>query len=369
MDFDPINNYTEPHVNEYIKSFEPIKYTPKASFITNLEEVSYLTGLRDFSKDNTSKIWAKLYINGEQRKLFNNDIESDNFLSNFSGELIVDKNTINAHDYALIKYPVHKVSEVKFMKSVKSEDELEAYKKAFARTDMAVNSIREYINNNDNLSEYDIAKKLKEEFIRYGAKSLSFNSIVAINQNSAQAHYAKSSKEVILNDGDLVLIDCGAYYESGLATDITRVFVKGMPNELQKKVYTTVLKAFLNCFNSDFNTGIEYDTLAHSMLDNSIKGFKFNHGLGHGIGINVHETPPNLSQNDIARAAIKNGMCFTIEPGLYNPEYFGVRLENSCYKQDGKIYSFVKMGYENKLIKYDLLNEQEKTWLHDFILL
>ena len=58
MDFDPINNYTEPHVNEYIKSFEPIKYTPKASFITNLEEVSYLTGLRDFSKDNTSKIWA-----------------------------------------------------------------------------------------------------------------------------------------------------------------------------------------------------------------------------------------------------------------------------------------------------------------------
>lgn len=369
LDIDPVNNFTVSHKNEYIKSFEPVKYAPKAAFITNLEEVSYLTGLRDFSKDNTAKIWAKLFVNGENRILFNSDTECDKFLANYNGELFVDKNTINAHDYALIKNPVHRISEVKLMKSVKSDDELDAYKKAFERTDLAVNSIREYIEANDNLSEYDIAVKLKEEFVKFGAKSLSFNSIVAINQNSAQAHYAKNSKEVILKDGDLVLIDCGAYYESGLATDITRVFVKGIPTELQKKVYTTVLKAFLNCFNSDFETGMEYDSLAHTMLDNSIEGFKFNHGLGHGIGINVHEAPPNLSQNDIARASIKNGMCFTIEPGLYNPEYFGVRLENSCYKKDGKIFSFVKMGYENKLINYDLLNEQEKEWLHDFIVL
>ena len=366
LEVDPINNYSEPHTKEYIKSFEPVYYAPEATFITNLEEVSYLTGLRDFSKDNTAKIWSKLFINGKERILFNNDDDCNEFLSNYDGELIVDKNTINAHDYALIKKPVHRSSEIKMMMSVKSDEELEAYKKAFERTDMAVNSIRDYIENNNGLSEYDISLKLKEEFIKYGAKSLSFNSIVAINQNSAQAHYAKSSKDVILRDGDLVLIDCGAYYESGLATDITRVFVKGTPNELQKRVYTTVLKAFLNCFNSDFKTGIEYDTLAHSLLDNAIEGFKFNHGLGHGIGINVHEAPPNLSQNEIAETEIKNGMCFTIEPGLYNPNCFGVRLENSCYKKDGKIVSFAKIGYEKKLINYNLLNEQEKKWLSNF---
>ena len=168
-----------------------------------------------------------------------------------------------------------------------------------------------------------------------------------------------------------------------MATDITRVFVKGRPNELQKQVYTTVLKAFLNAFNytkqhltlalsskeREYVTGFEIDKLAHSILDNKIEGFTFGHGLGHGIGINVHEAPPNLSQNEIAKTQIVDGMTFTIEPGLYNPEHFGVRLENSCYMECGKIHSFVKMGYEGKLINYDLLNEQEKEWLKDFKIL
>lgn len=176
--------------------------------------------------------------------MFENSKTSDEFLRNFDGELLVDKASINAHDYALIKEPIHNLSPVKHMKAIKSQQEIEAYKKAFERTDMAVQAIRDYIESNENLSEYDIAKRLRDEFIKYGAKSLSFNSIVAIDKNSALAHYSKNSKDVILKDGSLVLIDCGAYYESGLATDITRVFVKGQPSKLQKRVYTTVLKAF-----------------------------------------------------------------------------------------------------------------------------
>ncbi len=370
IDRDPINDYTEPHTTNYVKAFAPIEYKPdKAVFISNLEEVSYLTGLRDFSHDCSSKIWAKLFIDKDKQILFTDEKVCDEFLHKYEGEIIVDKSSINAHDYSLIKHPVHRNSDIKKLKSIKSDIELEAYKKAFESTDKAVMGIREYIENNDNLSEYDIAKKLKEEFIKYGAKSLSFNSIVAINKNSALAHYSKNANDVILKDGDLVLIDCGAYYESGLATDITRVFVKGKPSELQKKVYTTVLKAFLNAYNSDYKSGFEYDTLVHSILDNAIEGFKFNHGLGHGIGINVHEAPPNLSQNDIAKTTIEDGMCFTIEPGLYNQEYFGIRLENSCYKKEGKIHSFVKMGYEGKLTDLNLLTKQEQEWLKEFNIL
>ena len=382
LDNDPINDFTETHNVEYVQVMPAKEYHPASpTFITNLEEVSYISGKRDFSKDCSSKIWAKLYADKEKQILLTNG--SDEFLRNFDGELVVDKNSINAHDYSLVKNPIHRISEIKQMKAVKSEEELNAYKKAFERTDKAVMAIREYIENNDNLSEFDIASRLREEFIKYGAKSLSFNSIVAINQNSALAHYAKNDKNVILKDGSLVLIDCGAYYESGLATDITRVFVKGKPNELQKQVYTTVLKAFLNAFNytnqhltlalsskeREYVTGFEIDKLAHSILDNKIEGFTFGHGLGHGIGINVHEAPPNLSQNEIAKTQIVDGMTFTIEPGLYNPEHFGVRLENSCYMECGKIHSFVKMGYEGKLINYDLLNEQEKEWLKDFKIL
>ena len=371
LEKDPINDFTEPHDAEMFQAMPPKEYKPnQPTYISNLEEVSYLTGKRDFSKDCSSKIWAKLYIDKEKQILLKDNAEE--FLRNYEGELVVDKNSISAYDYALIKNPVHKTSEVKLLKSIKTDEELEAYKKAFERTDKAVMAIRDYIELNDNLSEYDIAMRLREEFIKYGAKSLSFNSIVAINQNSALAHYAKNAKDVILTEGSLVLIDCGAYYESGLATDITRVFVKGEPNELQKNVYTTVLKAFLNAFNyintykNEHVTGFEIDSLAHSILDNKIEGFTFGHGLGHGIGINVHEAPPNLSQNEIAKTEIKDGMTFTIEPGIYNPEYFGVRLENSCYKYGGKIHSFVKMGYEGKLINYEMLTEQEKEWLKDF---
>lgn len=366
---DPINDFTELHSSQPVCAFSGIDYKPeKPTFISNLEEVSYLTGLRDFSQDCSSKIWAKLFIDTDgQGKLFVNNSDCHEFLYDYDGELVVDKKSINALDYALVKNPVPRESEIKFMKSIKNEKEIEAYKNAFENTDKAVRAIREYIYENENLSEYDIAKQLREEFIKYGAKSLSFNSIVAINEHSALAHYAKNDPETKLKEGDLVLIDCGAYYESGLATDITRVFVKGNPSKLQKEVYTTVLKAFLNAYNSPVDyTGYQMHSLAEEFLQNKIEGFTFSHGLGHGIGINVHEAPPALNKSEIAKLNFEDNMTFTIEPGLYNPKYFGVRLENSCYIQNGKRHSFVKMGYEGKLIDFDMLTSEEKEWLKEF---
>ncbi len=351
---------------EGIPVVEKIKDIQDTVLITNLEEVSYLFNLRDFSKNYSAKIQSKaVIINGRARLI--DDI--DDFVECYNGKIGVDKSTINAYDFALIgdKAKILTDSPIKLMKSVKTDDELEHYKEAFRRTDLAVKAIRDYIENNDNISEYDIAEQLEKEFKRYGAKSLSFKSIVAKDKNSALAHYSKCSKDEVLQDGSLVLIDCGAYYEQGLATDITRVFVKGEPSELQKKVYTTVLKMFLNAYNSCLNIGYSVDAVAREVYSqNEIEGFEFNHGLGHGIGINVHEYPPNLSKNEMAKVEIKDGMCFTIEPGLYNEEYFGVRLENSCYMKDGKVNSFVKMNYEKKLIDYSLLSEQEKEWLKEF---
>lgn len=355
---------------------EKLKNIENTILITNLEEVSYLFNLRDFSENYSTKIQSKaVIINGRARLL--DDI--DDFVECYNGNIWVDKSTINAYDFALIgdKAKILKDSPIKLMKSVKTDDELAHYKEAFKRTDLAVKAIGDYIENNDNLSEFDIAQQLEKEFKRYGAKSLSFKSIVAIDKNSALAHYSKCSKDEILKDGSLVLIDCGAYYEQGLATDITRVFVKGEPSELQKKVYTTVLKMFLNAYMMTirqegekeglYQQGYDIDALAREVYSkNEIDGFVFNHGLGHGIGINVHEYPPNLSKNEMAKVEIKDGMCFTIEPGLYNENHFGVRLENSCYMKNGKINSFVKMNYEKKLIDYSLLTEQEKEWLKEF---
>ncbi len=365
-------DYTGIASEEKISKIQKTLAVNESILFTNLEDVSYLYNKRDFSKPYSSKITAKALVTKCSDILFTEDKIKDFDKYITSDVVYVDKSTITGYDYALLGKKARQIKEnpITSMRTVKTDVEINHMKSAFENTDKTMYEIREYIDKNENISEFDIDKKLEELFYKYGAKNLSFKSIVAHNKNSALAHYSKSSKDEIIKNGSLVLIDCGAYYDGGLATDITRVFVKGEPDELQKRVYTIVLKAFLNAFNYSIKsgtTGFEIDEKVRELFsENKIEGFEFNHGLGHGLGINVHEAPPNLSCSEIAKTEIKENMCFTIEPGLYNSEYFGVRLENSCYLQNGKINSFTNMCYDKKLIDYNLLTEQEKTWLTAF---
>ena len=194
--------------------------------------------------------------------------------------------------------------------------------------------------------------------------------ITSVN-NELVKETAKLLKGKYRDETGLFLVEGEKGVEEALAAGLKlkNIFVKGKPSKLQKQVYTKVLKAFLNAYKSNKNTGFELDSIAHKVLDNKIEGFVFSHGLGHGIGINVHEAPPSLNQTEIAKEEFVDGMCYTIEPGLYNSTKFGVRLENSCYRKDNKNCSFVKMGFEHKLIDMKMLTEQEKLWLKEFKLL
>ncbi|MBE7712221.1 MAG: M24 family metallopeptidase [Cyanobacteria bacterium SIG26] len=349
----------------------------QAIYLTDLDEVSYIFNMRDFSQVFSAKIKAKAIILKDNAILFTQDkLENlSDFLKSLNKEILVDKSKINAYDYNLIKDKAKELisNPVQIMKAEKTDAEIEHLKSAFNKTDNAMKAIREYILNSGNISEYDIAVKLAHEFKNQGALGLSFNSIVAKDKNSALAHYSKSSKDEIITDGSLILIDCGGYFEGGLATDITRVFVKGEPTQLHKKIYTLVLKAFLQAYNftqthsNDSINGFEIDQATREFFNTQdCEGFIFNHGLGHGIGINVHEYPPSLSPSELAKTPIKDGMCFSIEPGLYKEGLFGIRLENSCYFKDNKIHSFVKMNYESKLINFEMLSETEKEQLKEF---
>ncbi len=350
----------------------------EALYITDSDEVSYLFNMRNFTRQPYSaKIQAKAVIMKDNAILFSGEKLNtlDDFLKNVKHDVFVDKNNINSYDYALLGDRAFemKINPVKLMKAQKNKFEIEHLKDAFARTDNAVKAIREYIYNNDNLSEFDIAVQLAKEFKKQGALGLSFAPIIAKDQNSALAHYSKCSKDEILQDGSLILIDCGGYFEGGLATDITRVFVKGEPKPEHKIIYTTVLKAFLNAYNycKISSQSPVYCIEIHNFVKDffnskDLNGFVFNHGLGHGIGVNVHEYPPNLSEREIAKIPLLDGECFSIEPGLYKQGNFGVRLENSCYYKDRDIHSFVKMNYEKKLIDYDMLTDEEKLWLEEF---
>ena len=361
---------------EQIREFLNLK-SDEAIYITDLDEVSYICNKRNFTVDCSAKITAKLIITSENFKIFyQKDFEHlENLLAHKYSKIYFDKASTNQYDRLLIgeKGFAMDNNPAKLMKAQKNDHELKTLQNAFAKTDAVVNAIREFIEKNDNLSEFDISEQLKSEFKKQGALGLSFNPIVAKDENSALAHYSKASKTEIVKDGSLILIDCGAYFEGGLATDITRVFVKGKPSELHRKIYTLVLKAFLNAYNytqtnnSNPICGYEIDNMVRAFFKTcDTAGFVFNHGLGHGIGINVHENPPNLSIGEIAKTQIKDGMCFSIEPGLYKQGEFGIRLENSCYYKNEQINSFVQMYFEKKLIDFSQLTQQEKLWLEEF---
>lgn len=168
LDFDPLEKNIE-YDNSNIVQVEGVPVEDKikdisldgAVLITNLEEVSYLFNLRDFSKNYSSKIRGKAVIlNGRARLLD----EIDDFVESYNGNIYVDKSCINAYDYRLVgdKLKILQDSPIKLMKSVKTNDEISHYIDAFKRTDMAVKAIRKYIENNDNISEYDIAVQLEK---------------------------------------------------------------------------------------------------------------------------------------------------------------------------------------------------------------
>jgi len=150
-------------------------------------------------------------------------------------------------------------------------------------------------------------------------------------------------------------------------------FIKTLiPNKYkQSKIYTIVLKAFLNGLNYDFQpntTGFDIDKKVREIIEkNKPEEFNFLHGTGHGIGVSVHEFPPSISPAEAAKTELKAGMCFTIEPGIYCDEWGGVRIENSVtvIQENAKlkIKTLTKSNFDYNLIDYNILSSQEKIWL------
>ena len=366
---------------EKIEKLQQTLQADEAIYITNLDEVSYLFNIRDFNSQVYEAVAkARAFVDKYKARYFtyNQFDELYDLLKHTSKKVFVDKTTINAYDYVLLggKALELKDETLQIIMAQKNDTELKQMQIAVNGADKALMKTRRYIEENENLSEYDVCQFLEEQFKKHGAVGMSFQSIVARNQNAALAHYSKVSKKEIIKDSDLVLIDCGGYWGGGLATDMTRVFVKGQPNEEQRKIYTYVLKAFLLAFNypkmknkKDVCGGEIHNAVVDffEKQKNDLDGFVFNHGLGHGIGISVHESLPSLSGNKTtAKEPLLDRAIHSIEPGLYKEGVFGVRLENTCYFQDGAIYSFTKMPFEKKLIDFTLLSELEKQQLNEF---
>lgn len=211
---------------------------------------------------------------------------------------------------------------VEKLRSVKDEQELEAIAQAVALADLGFQHILGYIR--PGISEREIALELEFYLRKNGAQGISFEFIVASGCRSSLPHGVASEK--ILQKGEFVTIDYGCVL-NGYCSDTTRTIVLGHPNDEQKQVYGTVLEAqkFALDAVAPGKAGKDVDRLAREVIERAGYGDKFGHGLGHGVGLVVHENPRlSASSEDI----LEPGHVVTIEPGIYIPKWGGVRIED-----------------------------------------
>lgn len=205
---------------------------------------------------------------------------------------------------------------------IKDENELAKIKASAAIADSAFEHIIPFLR--AGISEWEIAIELEYQMKSHGATALSFPSIVASGKRSSLPHGRASNKE--LENGDFVILDFGCIFE-GYCSDMTRTVVIGKADEKQKEVYNTVLDAQLKALDviKAGVSGVDVDGAARELIDSTAYKGCFGHSLGHGVGLNVHETP-TLSTKSYG--LLKNNMVVTIEPGIYIPDYGGVRIED-----------------------------------------
>ena len=174
------------------------------------------------------------------------------------------------------------------------------------------------------ISENEIAFKIEEYFARNGTRP-AFLPIVASGPNSAWPHHVSSSRSVRADD--VVLIDLGCTY-NGYCSDLTRTFFLGKINKLRQKVKGLVKKAHDTALQ-DIRPGKaarEIDRASRDVISKGGYGDFFIHTTGHGLGVTVHE-PPRISS--LNQSKLKAGMVITVEPGIYLPGEFGVRIEDT----------------------------------------
>jgi Xaa-Pro aminopeptidase len=205
---------------------------------------------------------------------------------------------------------------------VKDSEEIRKIKKAVRISDQAFTEILDYLK--PGAREKDIALELEYIMRSSGADGVAFDTIVASGQRSSMPHGIASNRK--LRKGDFVTLDFGALFQ-GYAADITRTVVLGKATARQRKIYDIVLGAQTKACRS-VKPGIacsRLDAVAREEIMKAGFGDNFGHGLGHGIGMVVHDQPV---LNPRSSDTLREGMVITIEPGIYIPNWGGVRIED-----------------------------------------
>ncbi|HEX3722113.1 MAG TPA: aminopeptidase P family protein [Nitrolancea sp.] len=205
---------------------------------------------------------------------------------------------------------------------VKSSVEISIIERAIEITDQAFERVAAEIKEGD--TEREVALRLDVAMREFGASGQSFPTIVASGPNSARPHHEPSDRQIVA--GEPIVIDMGAMVD-GYCADLTRTVWVGEPNETLRAIYPIVLRA-LEEAEAELTVGMsgrEGDGISREVIAGTGYGEFFMHGLGHGVGVQIHERP-NLSPRSDEQ--LQPGHLTTIEPGIYLPGRGGVRIED-----------------------------------------
>jgi Xaa-Pro aminopeptidase len=214
---------------------------------------------------------------------------------------------------------------VEALRAVKDDEEIGLIREAVTIAERAFTMLRAGLRLQD--SEKDAADDLEHYLRRCGASAASFPPIVAVGPRAALPH-ARPSSQTRMGDDDFVLVDWGASALSApYKSDLTRVVVTGKVTPKFETVYRTVLSAQERAIAS-IRPGVlarDVDAEARSVIEEAGFGAFFQHGLGHGLGLDIHEAPRLRKESDVK---LVSGMVVTVEPGIYLPGWGGVRIED-----------------------------------------
>jgi len=241
--------------------------------------------------------------------------------------------------------PVPRRGLVERLRAVKDEQELGAIKRACEITDRMFERLVEerFVGR----SERDVAWTIGQLFHEEGAEQVAFESIVASGPNAARPHARATEREI--RAGETVVIDTGCFVD-GYASDYTRTFVTGPVDGVIKEAYTTVLaaqRAGLEAMRPGI-AGVDADAAARRVVDETSFAGTFGHGLGHGVGLEVHEAPRMSTESTDTLAA---GNVVTVEPGIYLEARAGIRIEDNVVVVDGGVENYT--GFGKDLISVD----------------
>lgn len=225
----------------------------------------------------------------------------------------------------LQRYKIHNLEETEYIiekgRMIKDEEELELLEKACYITDKCFKHICDFIKIGK--TEKEIASEIEKNFKENGADGVAFETIVASGKNSSKPHAVPTDKKI--EAGDTITIDMGCKYK-GYCSDMTRTIFAGYVPEGVKSVYELILKNQLQTLR-EIKDGASIKTLTR-MVENDfkLKGYDLVHALGHGVGLDIHEIPVISGKND---SSFKANMVVAVEPGIYLPNHFGVRIEDT----------------------------------------